>query len=110
MTACNVMPYIAADMTKAATGILTCVSSDWPDCDTINCNVLSNNEQLEIELLPCWEYPALWLKARDISGKQILAHIFYKESEKFKIKIGTDDVTLNVSLIQRSRLTLGIEV
>ncbi len=110
VTSCNVMPRIAADMTVAAVGQLSCVSSGWPECDTIYCNVVSNSEQLEIQLLPCWEYPALWLKGRDINGKEILQHIFYKDVEIFKMMIGDAQVTLYVAIVERSKLTVGVEV
>lgn len=110
VTSCNVMPRIAADMTAAANGQLTCVSSAWPDCDTINCNVVSNSEQLEIQLLPCWEHPALWLRGRDVNGKETVQHIFYKSSDTLKMMIGDVQVALFVSIIQRSGLTIGVEV
>ena len=106
------MPHVAADMTLASGGELTCANSGWPDegCEVINCNVLSNSEQLQIELLPCWEYPALWLRSRAINGTPHIQHIFYKDSELFRMKIGDSPVTLNVTLVQRNKLTLGVEV
>lgn len=112
VTDCDVMPHVAADMTLASGGELTCANSGWPDegCEVINCNVLSNSEQLQIELLPCWEYPALWLRSRAINGTPHIQHIFYKDSELFRMKIGDSPVTLNVTLVQRNKLTLGVEV
>ena len=112
VTDCDVMPHIAADMTIASAGQLTCANSGWPDegCEIINCNVVSNSEQLQIDLLPCWEYPALWLRSRAINGTPNIQHIFYKDSEIFRMKIGDSPITLNVTLIQRKKLTLGVEV
>lgn len=110
VTACDVMPLVAADMTRAAVGELSCASSGIPDCETIYCNVESNSEQLQIDLLPCWEYPALWLRTRLINGTPHIQHIFYKDFESFEAKIGYGQVTLNVTLVQRNKLTLGVEV
>ena len=102
------MPLIAADANKYGSGLVACSSSAWPDCGTINCQVLSNNDQLEMELLPCWQRPAMWFKNRAIGGKSLYQDIF-DSSREATANIGGQSVKLNVTVVQR-HVTLGFGV
>ena len=103
------MPLIAADANKAGQNLVACSSSARPSCETINCAILSNNDQLELELLPCWQHPAMWIKNRAINGTMLYQDIF--DSSRVAVaKIGGSKVQLNVTVVQRDELTLGFGV
>ena len=102
------MPLVAADANKMAGDLLACSSSSWPTCETINCDVLSNNDQLELELLPCWQHPAMWVKNRALGGAILYQNIF-ASSKIATANIGGQSVELNVTIVQRG-LTLGFGV
>lgn len=102
------MPLIAEDL-NSMPNLVSCASSPWPVCETINCQVTSNNDQLELELLPCYEHPAMWIRNRAIGGQLLYQEIF--ESSKLAVATigGSKYVMLNVTVIQRG-LTLGFAV
>lgn len=102
------MPLIASDANKYGKGLVACSSSAWPTCETINCDILSNNDQLELELLPCWQHPAMWFKNRALNGKMLYQDIF-DSSRTAKATIGGSLVELNVTVVQRE-ITLGFGV
>lgn len=102
------MPLVAADANKFGSGLVACSSSAWPDCQTINCQILSNNDQLELELLPCWQHPAVWFKNRALGGKVLYQDIF-DSSRVVTANIGGESVKLNVTVVQRG-ITLGFGV
>lgn len=102
------MPLLAADANSLAHDLLACSSSSWPSCETINCQVLSNQDQLELQLLPCWEHPAIWIKNRALDGTMQFQEIV-DSSKTLKAHIGGKQVELNVTMVQR-HLTLGFGV
>ena len=108
VSTCDVMPLVAADANKYAHDLVACASSSWPNCETINCQILSNDEQFEMELLPCWQHPAMWIKNRNIAGNITYQDIF-ASSRTAKALIGGQQVELNVTVVQRN-LTLGFGV
>ncbi len=103
------MPLIAADANTVARDLVACASSSYPTCEVINCQVLSNSDQIELELLPCWQHPAMWIKSRKIDGTVTYQDIF-ASSRIAGASIGGEDVKLNVTAIQRNGLTLGFGV
>ena len=109
VSTCDVMPLVAADANKAGSGLIACANTYWPNCETINCEVLSNKDQLEFQLLPCWQHPAMWIKNRAISGVIIFQDIF-DSSRIAATYIGGEKVQLNVTAVQRAGLTLGFGV
>ena len=108
ITTCDIMPLIARDL-NSKSNLVSCASTAWPICETINCQVKSNNDQLELELLPCWQHPAMWIKNRDVTGKILYQEIF--DAPKLSVASigGNKNVILNVTVVQRG-LTLGFGV
>lgn len=102
------MPLIAADANRLGRDIVACSSTAWPICETINCQIICNNDQLEMELLPCWQHPAMWFKNRDLKGNILYQDIF-DASRVATANIGGENVTLNVTVVQRG-ITLGFGV
>lgn len=102
------MPLIAKDL-NSRPDLVSCASTAWPMCETINCQVTSNDDQLELELLPCWQHPAMWIKNRDMHGKMLYQNIFDK-SGLVTANIGGSSVMMNVTVMQRGQLTLGFGV
>ena len=109
VTTCDVMPLVAADANTYGKGLVACASSSWPDCSTINCQTLSNNDQLEMELLPCWQHPAMWIKNRAIGGAITFQDIF-SASRVVSAEIVGVAAKLNVTVVQRAGITLGFWV
>lgn len=109
VTTCDVMPLVAADVNKAGRSLMACSSSARPTCETINCEILSNNDQLEIQLLPCWQHPALWFQNRALDGKMTYQEIF-DSSKVVNATIGGGHVELNLTVVQRGGITLGFGV
>lgn len=103
------MPLLAADANKFGHSLVACSSSPWPTCESINCDVLSNNDQLEMMLLPCWQHPAMWIKNRAMGGEVLYQDIF-DSSRIAKATIGGVQVELNVTVVQRAGITLGFGV
>lgn len=103
------MPLVAADANTYGKDRVACASSSWPDCSTINCQILSNNDQLEMELLPCWQHPAMWIKNRAVGGGMIFQDIF-ASSRVVSAQIGGVVTNLNVTVVQRGGITLGFGV
>ncbi len=109
ITTCNVMPLLAADANKIAHDLVACTSTSYPTCEVINCQVMSNSDQVELELLPCWQHPAMWIKSRKINGTVTYQEIF-DSSRIAEANIGGEVIKLNVTAIQRNGLTLGFGV
>ena len=109
VTTCSVMPLLAADANKNAHDLVACASTSYPICEVIDCQVLSNSDQVELELLPCWQYPAMWIKIRNISGVLTFQDIF-PISRIADANVGGSKVQLNVTAVQRDGLTLGFGV
>lgn len=101
-------PLVAADANRFAHDLVACSTSPWPGCEVITCQILSNNDQVELELLPCWEKPAMWFKSRSMDGTMIYQDIF-AASRTAKTHLGGSLVELNVTVVQRE-LTLGFGV
>lgn len=104
ITSCDVMSLIVKDL-NTRPDLVSCVSSS---CDTIKCRVTSNNDQLELELLPCWHQPAMSIKNRDTKGNMLYLNTFASSAVALA-NIGGKTVLLNVTVVQRS-LTLGFGV
>ena len=109
VTTCDVMPLVAADANKNAHDLMACSSSSRPTCEDIKCDILTNNDQLELELLPCWQLPAMWIKNRKLNGTILYQNIF-DSSQVASVNIGAGKVKLYVTVVQRSGLTLGFGV
>ncbi len=71
----------------------------------------SNHDQLELQLLPCWQHPAMWFKVRPISGGNgTTFQEIFDSSKVVNASIGGKELMLNVTVIQRDGLTLGFGV
>lgn len=103
------MPLIAADANRNAPNLMACSSSSLPTCEDINCDILTNNDQLELELLPCWQLPAMSIKNRHLNGT-LVYHEIFDSSRLSSGSIGGGNVKLNVTVVQRNGLTLGFGV
>ena len=77
-----------------------------PDCSAIYCEVHSNKDQLEIELLPCGG--GISIENRDLEGKVLYWDVF-TSSRVATAHIGGEYVQLNVTIIQRG-VTVGFAV
>ena len=108
VTTCSVMPLLAADANRMAHDLLACASTPYPACEEINCQI-NNSDQLELELLPCWQHPAMWIKNRKLDGSTTFQDIF-ASSRTAQATIGGRQVKINVTAVQRDGLTLGFGV
>ena len=109
VTTCDVMPLVAADANTYGKGHVACACSSWPDCYTINCEIISNNDQLEMRLVPCGQYPAIWIKSHAIGGGVTFQDGF-ASSRVVSAEIGGVTAKLNVTIVQRGGITLGFGV
>lgn len=103
VTTCDIMPLVAADANYLASDILACSSSARPVCNTIYCEVLSNKDQLELELLPCGG--GILIENRALGGKVLYQDVF-TSSRIATAYIGGQNVELNVTIVQRG-VTVG---
>ena len=108
VTTCDVMPLVADDANRLGKDLVACSSTAWPTCETINCEILSNDDQLEMQLVPCGLQPAIWISNRDLKGN-LLYQGSFASSQVATAYIGGENVTLNVTVVQRG-VTLGFGV
>lgn len=111
VSTCNIMPFLAQDATTAATNILNCTSSPYPDCSQVTCTVLSNNDSLVLQLLPCYEPPAISLINTDARGSVLFNWTGDASASSVVANIGGSSNILNISIVQHgSRMTIGLMV
>lgn len=112
VTTCDVFPYIAQRATNATSETLVCSSSPPPNCDSLICNVPSNNDSLRVRVLPCHSpAPAVQLVVTDANGTVRFDRTF-KNTTMVKVQIGGNPVEMNITITPRQvdAMTLGLEV
>lgn len=112
ITACDVVPRLAAQLSAASAprNILTCHSSPPPNCDRINCTVVSTNDSLWLMFLPCSSPPALLLVVSNVDN-EVLANVTVDASGLEVINITGDAFPLNFTIVQHSHyLSMGLRV
>lgn len=110
---CDIMPYLAKATTQAIRDTVICSSSILPNCNTVACNVKSNNVTLTYTVLPCHTPPAIRIINKDPHGNVTFNMTFVDTTESVSADIlGWDNqALLNVTLIQHhGMLTMGIAV
>lgn len=111
VTTCDILPQAAKTATNAFPDTLTCKNLPKPNCDTIQCLVVSNNDSFTFQLLPCHTPPAIRLSNRDVHGKVKFNQTFTRSAVMVNASIGLTPAILNVTIKQYNKSqALGVAV
>ena len=111
VSTCDIMPVLATAATASASTVLQCTSSSYPNCNKVTCRILSNNDAMTIELLPCYSHPRIRLTNTNSSGDVLFNRSFGNSATDITASIGGNIAVLNISVVQHVALhTLGLKV
>lgn len=114
---CDVMPDIAREASGFPANILSCTSSVFPDCNTLECSLEVNAGQQElkasISIVPCSNPPQVVVSIPEgMSGNHSSAIVMHlTSSQMIESVVDGSRIPVYVNINQHaSMLTLGVEV
>lgn len=111
ITPCEVLPLIAAEVTRAMPDALHCPSSLPSSCDRVVCTVLSNNATLSMRVLPCHTPPAIQLTSVAVNGTVTFNVTLINTTLDMVAQVGHHPTIVNVTIVHhRHGKSLGVMV
>ncbi len=109
VSTCDVMPSLAASATAFAPNALICRSAQ--DCSGFSCQLPSNYDTLEFQLLPCYYPPSVRVVTIDIRGGVLYNRSYGSPAGIVPIKDSSATMETNLTIVQhQGRNTLGLKV